>query len=136
MSQTQKVEAWQSHLNDKGNEFKAVAQQAAVQAGAMPIQAKDTSGKSLHNQSYINKGAFASQLTKGLQSHASLGTVSQQVGSGITSAIQGVRSHGVATGGAINKAVFAATQTQASMARAGICLFLKLSARMRMHQLV
>ncbi|MFJ8219679.1 type IV secretion system protein [Bacillus cereus] len=119
MSQTQKVEAWQSHLNDKGNEFKAVAQQAAVQAGAMPVQAKDTSGKSLHNQSYINKGAFASQLTKGLQSHASLGTVSQQVGSGITSAIQGVRSHGVATGGAINKAVFAATQTQASMARAG-----------------
>lgn len=119
MSQTQKVEAWQSHLNDKGNEFKAVAQQAAVQAGAMPIQAKDTSGKSLHNQSYINKDAFASQLTKGLQSHASLGTVSQQVGSGITSAIQGVRSHGVATGGAINKAVFAATQTQASMARAG-----------------
>ncbi|MGN4409850.1 hypothetical protein ACTFPA_25845 [Bacillus cereus group sp. MYBK59-1] len=119
MSQTQKVEAWQSHLNDKGNEFKAVAQQAAVQAGAMPIQAKDTSGKSLHNQSYVNKDAFASQLTKGLQSHASLGTVSQQVGSGITSAIQGVRSHGVATGGAINKAVFAATQTQASMARAG-----------------
>ncbi|KAA0803760.1 hypothetical protein [Bacillus sp. BB56-3] len=119
MSQTQKVEAWQSHLNDKGNEFKAVAQQAAVQAGAMPVQAKDTSGKSLHNQSYINKGAFASQLTKGLQSNASLGTVSQQVGSGITSAIQGVRSHGVATGGAINKAVFAATQTQASMARAG-----------------
>ncbi|MGG0359650.1 hypothetical protein ABEY57_26060 [Bacillus tropicus] len=119
MSQTQKVEAWQSHLNDKGNEFKAVAQQAAVRAGAMPIQAKDTSGKSLHNQSYINKDAFATQLTKGLQSHASLGTVSQQVGSGITSAIQGVRSHGVATGGAINKAVFAATQTQASMARAG-----------------
>lgn len=119
MSQTQKVEAWQSHLNDKGNEFKAVAQQAAVQAGAMPIQAKDTSGKSLHNQSYINKDAFATQLTKGLQSHASLGTVSQQVGSGISSAIQGVRSHGVATGGAINKAVFAATQTQASMARAG-----------------
>lgn len=119
MSQTQKVEAWQSHLNDKGNEFKAVAQQAAVQAGAIPIQAKDTSGNSLHNQSYISKGAFASQLTKGLQSHASLGTVSQQVGSGITSAIQGVRSHGVATGGAINKAVFAATQTQASMARAG-----------------
>ena len=31
MSQAQKVEAWQSHLNDKGNEFKAVAQQAAVQ---------------------------------------------------------------------------------------------------------
>lgn len=119
MSQAQKVEAWQSHLNDKGNEFKAVAQQAAVQAGAMPVQAKDTSGKSLHNQSYINKDAFASQLTKGLQSHASLGTVSQQVGSGITSAIQSVRSHGVATGGAINKAVFAATQTQASMARAG-----------------
>ncbi|MCU5256242.1 type IV secretion system protein [Bacillus pacificus] len=119
MSQAQKVEAWQSHLNDKGNEFKAVAQQAAIQAGAMPVQAKDTSGKSLHNQSYINKDAFASQLTKGLQSHASLGTVSQQVGSGITSAIQGVRSHGVATGGAINKAVFAATQTQASMARAG-----------------
>ncbi|GAB6481898.1 TPA: hypothetical protein QCV71_005307 [Bacillus cereus] len=119
MSQAQKVEAWQSHLNDKGNEFKAVAQQAAVQAGAMPVQAKDTSGKSLHNQSYINKDAFASQLTKGLQSHANLGTVSQQVGSGITSAIQGVRSHGVATGGAINKAVFAATQTQASMARAG-----------------
>ncbi len=77
------------------------------------------SGKSLHNQSYINKDAFASQLTKGLQSHASLGTVSQQVGSGITSAIQGVRSHGVATGGAINKAVYAATQTQASIARAG-----------------
>ncbi|KAA0781020.1 type IV secretion system protein [Bacillus sp. TE8-1] len=119
MSQTQKVEAWQSHLNDKGNEFKAIAQQAAVQAGAMPIQAKDTSGKSLHKQSYINKDAFATQLTKGLQSHASLGTVSQQVGSGISSAIQGVRSHGVATGGAINKAVFAATQTQASMARAG-----------------
>ncbi|MBP3970949.1 hypothetical protein KAF80_18145 [Bacillus sp. WL1] len=119
MSQAQKVEAWQTHLNDKGNEFKAVAQQAAVQAGAMPVQAKDTSGKSLHNQSYINKDAFASQLTKGLQSHASLGTVSQQVGSGITCAIQGVRSHGVATGGAINKAVFAATQTQASMARAG-----------------
>ncbi len=119
MSQAQKVEAWQSHLNDKGNEFKAVAQQAAVQAGAMPVQAKDTSGKSLHNQSYINKDAFASQLTKGLQSRASLGTVSQQVGSGITSAIQSVRSHGVATGGAINKAVFAATQTQASMARAG-----------------
>ncbi|EJP86152.1 type IV secretion system protein [Bacillus paranthracis] len=119
MSQAQKVEAWQSHLNDKGNEFKAVAQQAAVQAGAMPVQAKDTSGKSLHNQSYVNKDVFASQLTKGLQSHASLGTVSQQVGSGITSAIQGVRSHGVATGGAINKAVFAATQTQASMARAG-----------------
>ncbi|HDR7799795.1 TPA: hypothetical protein QCY03_003597 [Bacillus tropicus] len=119
MSQAQKVEAWRSHLNDKGNEFKAVAQQAAVQAGAMPVQAKDTSGKSLHNQSYVNKDAFASQLTKGLQSHASLGTVSQQVGSGITSAIQGVRSHGVATGGAINKAVFAATQTQASMARAG-----------------
>ncbi|MDA2513338.1 hypothetical protein PDN74_23735 [Bacillus cereus] len=119
MSQAQKVEAWQSHLNDNGNEFKAVAQQAAVQAGAMPVQAKDTSGKSLHNQSYINKDAFASQLTKGLQSHASLGTVSQQVGSGITSAIQSVRSHGVATGGAINKAVFAATQTQASMARAG-----------------
>ncbi|MFD3218895.1 hypothetical protein [Bacillus sp. BR_7a] len=119
MSQAQKVEAWRSHLNDKGNEFKAVAQQAAVQVGAMPVQAKDTSGKSLHNQSYVNKDAFASQLTKGLQSHASLGTVSQQVGSGITSAIQGVRSHGVATGGAINKAVFAATQTQASMARAG-----------------
>ncbi|MGK9486303.1 hypothetical protein [Bacillus tropicus] len=119
MSQAQKVEAWRSHLNDKGNEFKAVAQQAAVQAGAMPVQAKDTRGKSLHNQSYVNKDAFASQLTKGLQSHASLGTVSQQVGSGITSAIQGVRSHGVATGGAINKAVFAATQTQASMARAG-----------------
>lgn len=119
MSQAQKVEAWQSHLNDKGNEFKAVAQQAAVQAGAMPVQAKDTSGKSLHNQSYINKDAFASQLTKGLQSHASLGTMSQQVGSGITSAIQSVRSHGVATGGAINKAVFVATQTQASMARAG-----------------
>ncbi|MGP4950339.1 MULTISPECIES: hypothetical protein [Bacillus] len=119
MSQAQKVEAWQSHLNDKGNEFKVVAQQAAVQAGAMPVQAKDTSGKSLHNQSYINKDAFASQLTKGLQSHASLGTMSQQVGSGITSAIQSVRSHGVATGGAINKAVFAATQTQASMARAG-----------------
>lgn len=115
----QKLEAWQSHLNEKGNEFKAVAQQAAVQAGAMPVQAKDTSGKSLHNQSYINKDAFASQLTKGLQSHASLGTVSQQVGSGITSAIQGVRSHGVATGGAINKAVYAATQTQASIARAG-----------------
>ncbi|WP_242292658.1 type IV secretion system protein [Bacillus cereus group sp. BfR-BA-01441] len=119
MSQPQKEQAWQSHLNEKGNEFKAVAQQAAVQAGAMPVQAKDTSGKSLHNQSYINKDAFASQLTKGLQSHASLGTVSQQVGSGITSAIQGVRSHGVATGGAINKAVYAATQTQASIARAG-----------------
>lgn len=119
MSQPQKEQAWQSHLNEKGNEFKAVAQQAAVQAGAMPVQAKDTSGKSLHNQSYINKDAFASQLTKGLQSHASLGTVSQQVGSGITSAIQGVRSHGVATGGAINKAVFAATQTQASIAHAG-----------------
>ncbi|MGW8754485.1 hypothetical protein [Bacillus wiedmannii] len=115
----QKLEAWQAHLNEKGNEFKAVAQQAAVQAGAMPVQAKDTSGKSLHNQSYINKDAFTSQLTKGLQSHASLGTVSQQVGSGITSAIQGVRSHGVATGGAINKAVYAATQTQASIARAG-----------------
>ncbi|WP_319006991.1 type IV secretion system protein [Bacillus thuringiensis] len=113
MSQPQKEQAWQSHLNEKGNEFKA------VQAGAMPVQAKDTSGKSLHNQSYINKDAFASQLTKGLQSHASLGTVSQQVGSGITSAIQGVRSHGVATGGAINKAVYAATQTQASIARAG-----------------
>lgn len=119
MSQPQKEQAWQSHLNEKGNEFKAVAQQAAVQAGAMPVQAKDTSGKSLHNQSYINKDAFASQLTKGLQSHASLGTVSQHVGSGITSAIQGVRSHGVATGGAINKAVYAATQTQASIARAG-----------------
>ncbi|MBJ7967998.1 type IV secretion system protein, partial [Bacillus cereus] len=119
MSQPQKEQAWQSHLNEKGNEFKAVAQQAAVQAGAMPVQAKDTSGKSLHNQSYINKDAFASQLTKGLQSHASLGTVSQQVGSGITSTIQGVRSHGVATGGAINKAVYAATQTQASIARAG-----------------
>ncbi|MFV5897319.1 MULTISPECIES: type IV secretion system protein [unclassified Bacillus cereus group] len=119
MSQPQKEQAWQSHLNEKGNEFKAVAQQAAVQAGAMPVQAKDTSGKSLHNQSYINKDAFASHLTKGLQSHASLGTVSQQVGSGITSAIQGVRSHGVATGGAINKAVYAATQTQASIARAG-----------------
>ncbi|WP_242314299.1 MULTISPECIES: type IV secretion system protein [Bacillus cereus group] len=119
MSQPQKEQAWQSHLNEKGNEFKAVAQQAAVQAGAMPVQAKDTSGKSLHNQSYINKDAFSSQLTKGLQSHASLGTVSQQVGSGITSAIQGVRSHGVATGGAINKAVYAATQTQASIARAG-----------------
>ncbi|MGF1436815.1 hypothetical protein ACQUW6_21480 [Bacillus thuringiensis] len=119
MSQPQKEQAWQSHLNEKGNEFKAVAQQAAVQAGAMPVQAKDTSGKSLHNQSYINKDAFASQLTKGLQNHASLGTVSQQVGSGITSAIQGVRSHGVATGGAINKAVYAATQTQASIARAG-----------------
>ncbi|MCU4733511.1 type IV secretion system protein [Bacillus cereus] len=119
MSQPQKEQAWQSHLNEKGNEFKAVAQQAAVQAGAMPVQAKDTSGKSLHNQSYINKDAFASQLMKGLQSHASLGTVSQQVGSGITSAIQGVRSHGVATGGAINKAVYAATQTQASIARAG-----------------
>ncbi|MGG5784764.1 hypothetical protein [Bacillus albus] len=119
MSQPQKEQAWQSHLNEKGNEFKAVAQQAAVQAGAMPVQAKDTSGKSLHNQSYINKDAFASQLTKGLQSHASLGTVSQQVGSGITSAIQGVRSHGVATGGAINKAVYASTQTQASIARAG-----------------
>ena len=119
MSQPQKEQAWQSHLNEKGNEFKAVAQQAAVQAGAMPVQAKDTSGKSLHNQSYINKDAFASQLTKGLQSHASLGTVSQQVGSGITSSIQGVRSHGVATGGAINKAVYAATQTQASIARAG-----------------
>ncbi|MED2917585.1 hypothetical protein P4324_19940 [Bacillus thuringiensis] len=119
MSQPQREQAWQSHLNEKGNEFKAVAQQAAVQAGAMPVQAKDTSGKSLHNQSYINKDAFASQLTKGLQSHASLGTVSQQVGSGITSSIQGVRSHGVATGGAINKAVYAATQTQASIARAG-----------------
>ncbi len=119
MSQPQREQAWQSHLNEKGNEFKAVAQQAAVQAGAMPVQAKDTSGKSLHNQSYINKDAFASQLTKGLQSHASLGMVSQQVGSGITSAIQGVRSHGVATGGAINKAVYAATQTQASIARAG-----------------
>ncbi|PEV36540.1 hypothetical protein COK37_30040, partial [Bacillus thuringiensis] len=119
MSQPQKEQAWQSHLNEKGNEFKAVAQQAAVQAGAMPVQAKDTSGKSLHNQSYINKDAFASQLTKGLQSHASLGTVSQEVGSGITSTIQGVRSHGVATGGAINKAVYAATQTQASIARAG-----------------
>ncbi|MGX5587774.1 type IV secretion system protein [Bacillus thuringiensis] len=116
MSQPQREQAWQSHLNEKGNEFKAVAQQAAVQAGAMPVQAKDTSGKSLHNQSYINKDAFASQLTKGLQS---LGTVSQQVGSGITSSIQGVRSHGVATGGAINKAVYAATQTQASIARAG-----------------
>ncbi|OWT47962.1 hypothetical protein [Bacillus sp. K2I17] len=119
MFQPQKEQAWQSHLNEKGNEFKAVAQQAAVQAGAMPVQAKDTSGKSLHNQSYINKGAFASELTKGLKGHESLGTVSQQVGSGITSAIQGVRSHGVATGGAINKAVYAATQTQASMARAG-----------------
>ncbi|PGK34758.1 hypothetical protein [Bacillus thuringiensis] len=119
MSQPQKEQAWQSHLNEKGNEFKAVAQQAAVQAGAMPVQAKDTSGKSLHNQSYINKDAFTSQLTKGLQSHANLGTVSQQVGSGITSAIQGVRSHGVATGGAINKAVYAATQTQASIAYAG-----------------
>ncbi|MGQ3545678.1 hypothetical protein [Bacillus cereus] len=119
MSQPQKDQAWQSHLNKKGNEFKAVAQQAAVQAGAMPVQAKDTSGKSLHNQSYINKDAFTSQLTKGLQSHASLGKVSQQVGSGITSAIQGVRSHGVETGGAINKAVYAATQTQASIARAG-----------------
>ncbi|PFI56552.1 hypothetical protein COI76_07055 [Bacillus cereus] len=119
MSQPQKEQAWQSHLNEKGNEFKAVAQQAAVQAGAMPVQAKYTSGKSLHNQSYINKDAFASQLTKGLQGHASLGTVSQQVGSGITSAIQGVRSHGVATDGAINKAVYAATQTQASIARAG-----------------
>ncbi|AFQ19806.1 hypothetical protein BTG_32348 (plasmid) [Bacillus thuringiensis HD-771] len=118
----QKLEAWQAHLNEKGNEFKTVAQQAAVQAGAMPVQAKDTRGESLHNQSYINKGAFASELTKGLQNHATLGTlgtVSQQVGSGITSAIQGVRSHGVATGGAINKAVYAATQTQASMARAG-----------------
>ncbi|WP_342762032.1 hypothetical protein [Bacillus sp. BR3(2024)] len=119
MSQPQKEQAWQSHLNEKGNEFKAVAQQAAIQAGAMPVQAKDTSGKSLHNQSYINKDAFTSQLTKGLQSHASLGKVSQQVGSGITSAIQGVRSHGVETGGAINKAVYAATQTQASIARAG-----------------
>ncbi|WP_095022082.1 hypothetical protein [Bacillus thuringiensis] len=119
MSQPQEEQAWQSHLNEKGNEFKAVAQQAAVQAGAMPVQAKDTSGKSLHNQSYINKDAFASQLTKGLQNHASLGTVSHQVGSGITSAIQGVRSNGVATGGAINKAVYAATQTQASIARAG-----------------
>ncbi|WP_219375080.1 type IV secretion system protein [Bacillus mycoides] len=119
MSQPQKEQAWQTHLNQKGNEFKAVAQQAAVQTGAMPVQAKDTSGKSLHAQSYINKDAFASQLTKGLQSHATLGTVSQQVSSGITSSIQGVRSHGVAAGGAINKAVYAATQTQASMASAG-----------------
>ncbi|EOQ15738.1 hypothetical protein KQ3_05189 [Bacillus cereus B5-2] len=119
MSQPQKEQAWQTHLNQKGTEFKAVAQQAAVQAGAMPVQAKDTSGKSLHAQSYINKDAFASQLTKGLQSHATLGAVSQQVGSGITSSIQGVRSHGVAAGGAINKAVYAAIQTQASMASAG-----------------
>ncbi|MGI8282598.1 hypothetical protein AB2568_030400 [Bacillus mycoides] len=119
MAQPQKEQAWQTHLNQKGNEFKAVAQQAAVQTGAMPVQAKDTSGKSLHAQSYINKDAFASQLTKGLQSHATLGTVSQQVSSGITSSIQGVRSHGVAAGGAINKAVYAATQTQVSMAQAG-----------------
>ncbi|TKI81695.1 type IV secretion system protein, partial [Bacillus mycoides] len=119
MAQPQKEQAWQTHLNQKGNEFKAVAQQAAVQTGAMPVQAKDTSGKSLHAQSYINKDAFASQLTKGLQSHATLGTVSQQVSSGITNSIQGVRSHGVAAGGAINKAVYAATQTQASMASAG-----------------
>lgn len=119
MSQTQKVEAWQAHLNEKGNEFKTVAQQAAVQAGAIPVQAKDAGGKSLHAHSYINKGTFASELTKGLQNHATFGTVSQQVSSGITSSIQGVRSHGVATGGAINKAVYAATQTQASMARAG-----------------
>ncbi|MGW5955857.1 hypothetical protein [Bacillus mycoides] len=119
MSQPQKEQAWQTHLNQKGNEFKAVAQQAAVQTGAMPVQAKDTNGKSLYAQSYINKDAFASQLTKGLQSHATLGTVSQQVSSGITSSIQGVRSHGVAAGGAINKAVYAATQTQASMASAG-----------------
>ncbi|EOO70484.1 hypothetical protein IIC_04614 [Bacillus cereus VD021] len=119
MAQPQKEQAWQTHLNQKGSEFKAVAQQAAVQTGAMPVQAKDTSGKSLHAQSYINKDAFASQLTKGLQSHATLGTVSQQVSSGITSSIQGVRSHGVAAGGAINKAVYAATQTQASMASAG-----------------
>ncbi|MBK5431533.1 hypothetical protein ACFVWC_24645 [Bacillus mycoides] len=119
MSPKQKIETWQAHLNEKGNEFKTVAQQAAVQTGAMPVQAKDTSGKSLHAQSYINKDAFASQLTKGLQSHATLGTVSQQVSSGITSFIQGVRSHGVAAGGAINKAVYAATQTQASMASAG-----------------
>ncbi|MGW5983846.1 hypothetical protein ACWFOP_26325 [Bacillus mycoides] len=119
MAQPQKEQAWQTHLNQKGSEFKAVAQQAAVQTGAMPVQAKDTNGKSLHAQSYINKDAFASQLTKGLQSHATLGTVSQQVSSGITSSIQGVRSHGVAAGGAINKAVYAATQTQASMASAG-----------------
>nr|WP_162283560.1 hypothetical protein [Bacillus cereus]QHV07854.1 hypothetical protein C1N82_32100 [Bacillus cereus] len=119
MSPKQKVEAWQAHLNEKGNEFKTVAQQAAVQSGAMPVQAKDAGGKSLHAQSYINKGAFASELTKGLQNHATLGTVSQQVSSGITSSIQGVRSHGIATGGAINKAVYAATQTQASMAHAG-----------------
>lgn len=119
MAQPQKEQAWQTHLNQKGSEFKAVAQQAAVQTGAMPVQAKDTSGKSLHAQSYINKDAFASQLTKGLQSHATLGTVSQQVSSGITSSIQGVRSHGVAAGGAFNKAVYAATQTQASMASAG-----------------
>ncbi|MEK7019498.1 type IV secretion system protein [Bacillus sp. FSL R9-9410] len=119
MAQPQKEQVWQTHLNQKGSEFKAVAQQAAVQTGAMPVQAKDASGKSLHAQSYINKDAFASQLTKGLQSHATLGTVSQQVSSGITSSIQGVRSHGVAAGGAINKAVYAATQTQAIMASAG-----------------
>ncbi|MED2795432.1 type IV secretion system protein [Bacillus wiedmannii] len=119
MSPKQKVEAWQAHVNEKGNEFKTIAQQAAVQSGAMPVQAKDAGGKSLHTQSYINKDAFASELTKGLQNHATLGTVSQQVSSGITSSIQGVRTHGVATGGAINKAVYAATQTQASMARAG-----------------
>ncbi|MES5896872.1 hypothetical protein [Bacillus cereus group sp. RP43] len=115
----QKLEAWQAHLNEKGNEFKTIAQQAAVQSGAMPVQAKDAGGKSLHTQSYINKGAFASELTKGLQNHATLGTVSQQVSSGIISSIQGVRSHGVATGGAINKDVYAATQTQASLAQAG-----------------
>ncbi|TKI09462.1 hypothetical protein FC696_18920 [Bacillus wiedmannii] len=119
MSPKQKGEAWQAHLNEKGNEFRTVAQQAAIQSGAMPVQAKDAGGKSLHAQSYINKGAFASELNKGLQNHTTLGTVSEQVSSGIESSIQGVRSHGVATGGAINKAVYAATQTQASMARAG-----------------
>ncbi len=61
---------------------------------------------------------------------------SQQVGSGITSAIQGVRSHGVATGGAINKAVYAATQTQASIARAGSFPLRKLNVLMQMHQQV
>ncbi|PEU18734.1 MULTISPECIES: hypothetical protein [unclassified Bacillus (in: firmicutes)] len=119
MTQAQKTEAWASHLNQKGAEFKAVAQQAAVNAGAMPLSAKDASGNSLHGQSYINKDAFASQLQQGVNNHQALGTVSKQVSGGIMSAVQDVRSHGVSNGGVINKAVYAATQAQASMAKAG-----------------
>lgn len=82
MSAEEKEKKWNDHLNSKVQGFRNHAEQAAIKAGAMPVDAKDKQGNNLFDKSYVNKDAFASQLALGKVGKAVEGVKGETLESG------------------------------------------------------